>query len=86
MKTGFEDRIKVKIKERKANSPWNFDAPQYDERSSCFVTAGTDYGEGHKQPVGTHKHESSNVIPKGRVNTLSQYPTSTSREFQEDNG
>lgn len=33
-------------------SPWDYRCPQYDERSSCFVNAGTHYGNGIKQPVG----------------------------------
>lgn len=84
MKTGFKDRLEVYLKEKKAKSPWNFDAPQYDERTSCFVSAGTNYGEGRRQPLGTVRHSSEGGVPRGRVNTLSQYPTSPIREFQED--
>ena len=71
MKTGFKDSTAVK-EGKKIKSPWNFDAPQYDQRSSCFVKAGTDYGEGHKQPVGLNKasHMTSGSIPFGRPNTL----------------
>lgn len=31
---------------------WGFKQPGYDQRSSCFVNAGSEYGVGHKQPVG----------------------------------
>jgi hypothetical protein len=53
-------------------SPWDFRCPQYDQRSSCFVNAGTHYGVGHTQPVG---HEGNPkqfvaVLPQGKVNTM----------------
>lgn len=34
------------------NSPFDYTCPQYDERSSVFVNAGTDYGVGHANPFG----------------------------------
>jgi hypothetical protein len=46
------------------NTPWDFRAPCYDERSSNFVNAGTHYGVAHRQPVG---HEGN---PKTFVDTL----------------
>ncbi len=46
------------------NSPWDFRCPQYDQRSSNFVNAGTVYGIGLRQPVG-HKGD-----PKVRVDTM----------------
>ena len=48
----FPDPIAVKPKDKKVPNPWNFDQPSYDERSSCFVNAGSCYGVGHKTPVG----------------------------------
>lgn len=63
MKSGFKDRAAIK-EGKKINSPWNFDCPPYDERTSCFVNAGTNYGVGHRQPVG-HKGD-----PKQRVDVL----------------
>jgi len=53
------------------NSPWDFTCPQYDQRSSCFVNAGTHYGVGINQPVG---HEGN---PKQRVDVLpyGKHPT-----------
>ena len=77
-KSGFEDpaRIKEQREEDKPkdgkNSPWDFRCPQYDQRSSNFVNAGTCYGEGHRQPVG-HKgnpKERVDVLPYGRINTM----------------
>jgi len=51
MKSGFKDPIAVKG-EKKMKSPFDFTAPQYDERSSCYINAGSHYGVGHRQPVG----------------------------------
>ena len=50
MKTRFPNPIEPKGKEQK--SPWDFTQPDYDERSSCYVNAGSHYGVGHKNPVG----------------------------------
>lgn len=78
MKSGFSDPIKIKKQEPKdkpkdgKNTPWDFTCPQYDERSSCFVNAGTHYGVGHKNPVG-HKDEPKMRVPTmpfGRPNTM----------------
>lgn len=76
-KTGFKDPIAIKKEDPKntpsngKNTPWDFRQPDYDERSSCFVNAGTHYGVGHRQPVGNPGGaKASNVIPKGRVNTM----------------
>lgn len=53
------------------NSPWDFRSPQYDERSSCFIEAGTRYGVGHKTPVGKMgKTSNKGPIPFGRVKTM----------------
>jgi hypothetical protein len=46
----FHDPIKAKPKEKSAKTPWNFEAPQYDDRTK--VCAGTHYGVGHRQPIG----------------------------------
>lgn len=77
MKTGFKDPIAIKKEDPKdtpndgKNSPWDFRCPQYDERSSCFIKAGTDYGVGHKTPVGTIREQNNAAtLPKGRVNTM----------------
>lgn len=63
MKSDFSDPIARKEGKR-IKSPWNFDCPPYDERSSCYVDAGSHYGICHKQPVG----HSGN--PKERVPTM----------------
>lgn len=70
MKSGFNDPIAVKKQDPKDHpgdgkkTPWDFTCPQYDQRSSCFVSAGTHYGVGHKQPIG---HEGN---PKTTVSVL----------------
>jgi hypothetical protein len=61
----FPDPIKAKQK-KNGDYPFEFKAPKYDERSSCYMKAGDDYGLGHKQPVG---HDGN---PKQFVSTLPQ--------------
>lgn len=57
-KSGFSDPIEIKHQREEnkpidgKNSPWDFRCPQYDQRSSNFVNAGTNYGVGHRQPIG----------------------------------
>lgn len=76
MKTGFKDPLAHKNEKPPnkpvdgKNSPWDFRAPEYDQRSSCFVNTGTYYGNGHAQPVGTKKQSNEEVIPMGKVNTM----------------
>ena len=68
MKTGFTEPNPVP-KDKKMKSPWNFDAPQYDERTSCFVNTGSHYGVGITQPVGHHGNPKDKVaaLPRGKV-------------------
>jgi hypothetical protein len=71
MKTGFKDPIAPPEGKHK-KSPWDFRAPLYDERTSCYVDAGSHYGIGHKNPVG-HKGPAKqrvDTMPFGRPNTL----------------
>lgn len=78
MKSGFNDPIKIKAQTPKnkpvdgKNSPWSFECPEYDQRSSCFVSAGTNYGVGHRQPVGHEGNPKQKVpvLPMGNVNTM----------------
>lgn len=65
----FKNPIAPKIKEKKEKSPWNFQAPCYDNKN--MISAGDNYGTGFNQPVG-HKgnpKEKVDVLPFGRVNT-----------------
>jgi hypothetical protein len=50
----FKDPIAIKNQKPKdvKKSPFDFECPSYDNRSSYFVSAGTDYGIGHEQPIG----------------------------------
>lgn len=70
MKTGFKNPLGVE-EGKKIKSPFNFDAPPYDERSSCFIKAGTNYGLGHRQPVGHpgNANQRADTMPVGKVNT-----------------
>lgn len=34
--------------------PGEFKAPSYDNRTSCSVSAGDDYGSGFRTPLGSH--------------------------------
>lgn len=62
----FKDPIKIKSQKEpdEKKSPWSFKCPKYDNRSSCFINAGTDYGMGHRQPVG------NSSAPKSQVDVL----------------
>ena len=71
----FADPIRIKYEREKEKpkdgkkSPWDFRCPQYDQRSSNFVNAGTHYGVGINQPVGHKGNPKSKVdaLPYGRV-------------------
>lgn len=71
MKTGFKDPIAAK-EGKKMKSPWDFTCPEYDERSSCYVNAGSHFGVGHKQPVGHEGNPkfSAPTLPQGKVKTM----------------
>jgi hypothetical protein len=47
----LKDPIAPKKKED-GNYPFEFKAPSYDNRSSCSISAGNDYGIGFRTPVG----------------------------------
>ncbi len=78
MKTGFKEPNSIKKQDPKdqpvdgKKSPWDFRCPQYDQRSSCFVNAGTHYGVGMNQPVGHEGNPKVRVdtLPYGRINTM----------------
>jgi hypothetical protein len=74
MKKAFKDPAEIKKHEPRAepkdgkNSPWDFRCPDYDQRSSCFVNAGTNYGVGINQPVGhsgNAKMRDEGIMPTG---------------------
>jgi hypothetical protein len=76
-KSGFHDPIAIKEQNPKdkpvdgVGIEWDFRCPQYDQRSSNFVNAGTHYGVGHRQPVGHAGNPKMDVpcLPRTRVNT-----------------
>ena len=76
--SGFSDPLKIKNQRPKdqpkdgKNSPWDFRCPQYDQRSSNFVQAGTNYGVGHRNPVGHNGEAKREVptLPRGKVSTM----------------
>jgi hypothetical protein len=78
MKSGFKDPDAIKNQKPKdtnmdkKNPIWDFSCPQYDERTSCYIKAGTDYGVGHKQPVGRQGNPKMHVdtLPFGKVKTM----------------
>jgi hypothetical protein len=77
-KSGFSDpaRIKNQVQEDEPkdgrNSSWDFRCPQYDQRSSNFINAGTHYGTGVKQPIGHEGNPKTRVdaLPFGRPKTM----------------
>lgn len=89
MKSGFKDPTAIKAQKPKdqpvdgKNTPWDFRCPQYDQRSSCFVNAGTEYGVGHRQPVGHEGNpkERVDVMPMGKVNTMRVDEKSASESY-----
>lgn len=82
MRNGFKDALEIKQQAPKdkpkdgKNYPlgWDFRCPQYDERSSCYVNAGTYYGVGRTNPVGTFSDASEYAVPLGKVKTKEIYP------------
>jgi hypothetical protein len=76
-KNGFEDPARIKEQNEKCEpkdgvkSPWDFRCPQYDQRSSSFINAGTHYGVGIIQPIGHEGNPKSVVaaLPRTRMNT-----------------
>lgn len=61
----WDNRIAPKKKEH-GKYPWDFKAPSYDNRTSCSVGAGDDYGVGFKQSTGKFRASSmeSGPIPQ----------------------
>ncbi len=70
--SGFKDPINPKVDPKTVKQPYGQVNPQYDERSSIYVDAGSTYGVGHKQPIG-HKGDPKmrvDTMPFGKVNTM----------------
>ena len=75
MKSKFEDRLAPKNQElpyvpmNGKKNPWDFRTPEYDQRHGCFIKAGTDYGKGSTQPIGSKSNPKS-MVPALPVNTI----------------
>jgi hypothetical protein len=50
----FKDPISPSKREA-GKYPFDFRAPTYDNRTSCSISAGHDYGVGFTQPIGLEK-------------------------------
>ena len=48
----FEQPIKPRGTKKKIKSPFEFSAPNYDQRSGPSVPAGDYYGTGYRNPMG----------------------------------
>jgi hypothetical protein len=48
----FPNPIEPKMKKEIRTNPWDFRCPKYDERTSCYTSAGSHYGIGYNNPVG----------------------------------
>jgi hypothetical protein len=76
MKNGFKDPIEIKGQKPQdkpkdaKNSPWDFRCPEYDQRSSCYVKAGVDYGTGYRTPVGSESIKQSYEVLFGRARSV----------------
>ena len=77
-KSRFPDPDRIKEQNPKdfpndsIKSPWDFTCPQYDQRSSNFVNAGSHYGIAIRQPVGHTGNPKNEVatLPCDRVKTM----------------
>jgi hypothetical protein len=62
MKNPFKDPIRPTQKVN-GSKIWSFEAPKYDERTSCSLPAGDDYGVGFRQPMGKESARGWNEGP-----------------------
>jgi hypothetical protein len=58
----LKNPIAVRKKEN-GKMPFSAKAPSYDNRTSCSLALGNDYGVGHRNPVGTEKLSGKSPIP-----------------------
>lgn len=65
MKKNFKNKIEPKT-DKEMKSPWDFTQPHYDERSSCYINAGSHHGVGYRQPTGSSTHSMKGAIPNGK--------------------
>jgi hypothetical protein len=72
VKRHFKDPIAVK-EGKTIKNPNNHHQLPYDQRSSCFVNMGTNYGFGHNQPIGKFKISKPPVVPQKSARYESDY-------------
>lgn len=63
MVKALKDPIAPRQKEN-GNYPFEFKAPSYDNRTSCSMSAGNDYGVGFRVPLGK---EAAGPIESGPI-------------------
>lgn len=66
----LKDPIKARQKTRDGQKEWSYKAPSYDNRTSCSMAAGDNYGIGFRCPTGSEKvspYESGPIPMKSGV-------------------
>ena len=66
----FTDNRIAPRKKDSGKYPFDFKAPSYDNRSSCSIAAGNDYGMGFNQPIGKMKASSMKEGPIPQESTF----------------
>lgn len=51
----LKDPIKARQKTQDGQKEWSYKAPSYDNRTSCSISAGDNYGVGFNAPLGKEK-------------------------------
>lgn len=65
----WNNRIAPRKKEH-GKYPFDFKAPSYDNRTSCSISAGDDYGSGFNQPIGRFKARGMDSGPIPQRNSI----------------
>lgn len=60
----LKNPIKPRKKTHEGKYPFEFKAPSYDNRTSCSMGAGDDYGTGFKNPIGKESVSGSFAVPQ----------------------
>lgn len=48
----LKDRLAPKERVNETQKEWTYNAPSYDNRTSCSISAGDNYGIGRTNPIG----------------------------------
>ena len=84
MTNPFKNPIKPAKKEN-GEKEWSFKAPSYDNRTSCSIPGGDDYGNGFRTPVGKEKASGKNVAVKAGSVTKKQIEEIAARKLPDLN-